>query len=910
MWDLIDAKTELIKVGNDLLGRWRDWRASKVWRDRTERIEAAHTVLVVTAFFEAVKYSGLKLQFSKGEQERLAKLDQNDSARLLTVPGCPSAQVSYEETLDALEKYYSRLSGQLTRFIQGLAIWESLPEHKRDRYSESALSLAALRCYKDKYRQLAMDVPEFAFWSSMVDHQATRASLGELERLLSKIATSEVLDVQLQSLARLHRAALDRPIAETGDVPMGMVLPALADAYITPNFLAKEAGPRHNPSLEEWWETCRLRADFTSFLASFLTGSAASRVPLVVLGQPGAGKSVLTKVLAARLPAQFLPVRVPLREVHAGADIQEQIEQAIYRLSGERLEWPALARAAKGVLPVVFLDGFDELLQATGVRQSDYLKQVAQFQQRELDAGRAVAVIVTSRTAVADRAEFPEGTIVVRLEPFDDAQVRNWLSIWNEANAPYFKSSQIEPFTWDVALSQIELARQPLLLMMLAFYDADGNALRRGVKELGRVELYEQLMRRFAKRELEKEFPDDQVSVQVDKELFRLSIIAFAMFNRGRQWATGGEVDADLAVLSPPIIRPASFNSPLTASEEAFGRFFFVHQAQAVRDGDMLLTYEFLHATFGEFLIARLVATLLHELVAQERTFIGTNDGLLGALLSWATLSNRTPVLNFLSELIKESARCKALIARLLQGIDSHRYSEYASYEPLRGGPARRHAYYSANLFMLGLAAGMKRASEIMLRDADILAEWRKFTFLWRSQCTPTDWLGLVRAVATYPLNLEGGRFDLHLGLTPLGEFAWGEVDSVWISKLDLSATDLLQQAAFCCSEEVLHLHAVEPLRHLVLVQEEKGLTKYALRTVLEILALRHGAQADRIAAYQAVASVFDEIEASVPLKAVLGDLSMLDPDDVHVLLEEVAAKSPISRRLVDFVVRHGLKRR
>jgi hypothetical protein len=33
---------------------------------------------------------------------------------------------------------------------------------------------------------------------------------------------------------------------------------------------------------------------------------------------------------------------------------------------GERLDWPTLARSSDGALPVVLLDGFDELLQATG----------------------------------------------------------------------------------------------------------------------------------------------------------------------------------------------------------------------------------------------------------------------------------------------------------------------------------------------------------------------------------------------------------------------------------------------------------------------------------------------------------------------------------------------------------------
>jgi predicted NACHT family NTPase len=172
-----------------------------------------------------------------------------------------------------------------------------------------------------------------------------------------------------------------------------------------------------------------------------LTEPAATVVPLLVLGQPGAGKSVLTRVLAARLPAtDFLPVRVELRDVPADADLQDQIEYAVRAATGEALTWPDLVRSAGDALPVVLLDGFDELLQATGVSQSDYLTRVVKFQQREEDQGRPVAVVVTSRTAVADRARIPAGSRVVRLEPFRAEQVEQWLTMWNSANTSYLAS--------------------------------------------------------------------------------------------------------------------------------------------------------------------------------------------------------------------------------------------------------------------------------------------------------------------------------------------------------------------------------------------------------------------------------------------------------------------------------------
>jgi predicted kinase len=58
--------------------------------------------------------------------------------------------------------------------------------------------------------------------------------------------------------------------------------------------------------------------------------------PIVLLGQPGSGKSVLTRILAARLSAAgFLAVRVELRQAPAEADLQEQIEFAIAARRGK-----------------------------------------------------------------------------------------------------------------------------------------------------------------------------------------------------------------------------------------------------------------------------------------------------------------------------------------------------------------------------------------------------------------------------------------------------------------------------------------------------------------------------------------------------------------------------------------------
>src|SRR5262249_19626421 len=218
-----------------------------------------------------------------------------------------------------------------------------------------------------------------------------------------------------------------------------------------------------------------------------------------LLGQPGAGKSVFTQMLAAELdPRDYLVVRVELRAVSSDAGLQRQIETALERLTGRRLPWPELADDVGQAQIVILLDGFDELLQASGVSQFDFLERVQEFQEREASLGRPVAVVVTSRTAVANQVRYPDGTVVVRLEEFDDDQVGRWLSTWNQANLA-------RPLPVRTALAQGALARQPLLL-----YVKKHNAQ------------ISDRTRRWA----------------VQRELDLLSMVAFAMFNRGRQMVT------------------------------------------------------------------------------------------------------------------------------------------------------------------------------------------------------------------------------------------------------------------------------------------------------------------------------------------------------------------------------------
>lgn len=600
-------------------------------------------------------------------------------------------------------------------------------------------------------------------------------------------------------LAMAYQAALAKQITPAGEVPAELQIPTLGEGYIDHRIRVAEVGVSSEPGRGSWWNEMLVRDDAFRFLAEeYLISPAALRAPLLLLGQPGSGKSVLTRMLAARLPAtDFLSIRVELRQVPAEADLQDQIEFAVRSVTGERVPWPQLVESGGGALPVVIFDGFDELLQATGVAQADFLLRVQAFQEREADQGRPLSVIVTSRVAVIDRARIPQGTVAVRLEPFDEDQISRWLEVWEHFNGVPLAKRGMRPLPAEIAMNHQELAEQPLLLLMLALYDADANVLQYRSAELSQTELYGRLLQEFARREIRKHcgsLPEADLMCAADAELVRLSVVAFAMFNRRSQWVSETDLDSDLSVLldgSQDIRRPGGLQAPLTSAQVAIGRFFFVHESQATLDGLRLQAYEFLHATFGEFLVARLVVQVLTDLLQRERaaarsSLAGADDGRLHALLSFAALTARGPVVAFLSDLIEEMGiRQRADLADLLLGLHATALyppaeSAYSGYEPLALTVPARHAAWSVNLMVLAvLAAGELTGAQLFPQDSDVGMAWRNQAMMWRSLLSYDEWLGLHETIAL-KRTWDGGRREIHLWRND-GTFTPPSADIYWM---------------------------------------------------------------------------------------------------------------------------------
>ncbi|MEU0241488.1 hypothetical protein ABZ234_27705 [Nocardiopsis sp. NPDC006198] len=790
--DLFGARSYLVGKGRQAVEGIRDKIAGESRMSRTERIAAARRILLAVSFLEAVEESweSASVPFPledlrPASEGQLAVVLQGDPAD----PALPGALTSahLQETGGADQGDVLYL-GAAEAFVRGIPGAAAAAEHGITSVDHPSLQLLALDLprrahdrYRENYRRLASEIPEFGMWAQLEAHEHTRRSLdtglGELHRQLSAIASRRGVDVRRRELAASYRAVLRQPVLRTNETAPGLVLPPLEEAYIPPRGRIARIHGGASPSTEEWWQRQTLFDDLQGFLAAHLVHTDSTGFPTVVLGHPGAGKSKFTEMLSARLPeSDFLPIRVELRSVLPNSPIHVQIEEGLAATLHTRVSWRELAESADGALPVIILDGFDELLQATGVDRSDYLERVQEFQLQQEALGRPVVVVVTSRTVVADRARFPEGTTVIRLEPFDEPRIGQMLEVWNGANARAFASSGLAPLTPGVLAPYSELAEQPLLLLMLLVYDGEGNALRRAGDALGQGDLYERLLTMFARREVEKHrsgLGTRDFAAAVEDELRRLEVAALAMFTRRKQSVTADELEQDLAVLMPDAaVRPEDPgpHGRIDAAHQVLGRFFFVHESRArVGDGSASV-FEFLHATFGEYLVARAVDAALADLDdARARSSrrrgrsVRTDDGELFALSSFASYAGRDKVVDFLSEMLERRFADEPEAREDYAGLLVELFQEapfpasnrsYTEYEPARLRLSHREANYTANLMILLVLVRQEPVNALELfpgaEEPDQFL--RGTTSMWRL-LPGSEWYSIMSAIRVRHLD-------------------------------------------------------------------------------------------------------------------------------------------------------------
>jgi hypothetical protein len=676
---LIEVKNELVKLGKDLFEKVTR-RKDEDTLAQQERMRVVYGLICYTAFFEAVdqvmpeikKPLGLqpeeKFLLSKGAVSRAQGKSNTQCSLDEAVELLEDWKVVFPHPVDSLERQndqllmlYEELSKGFMSFLQGLTVWESASHETKENVSKAARQLpqVALNCFEAQYYQLAAKFPEFSVWSNLQEHKKTRAQTDLLSAAMSDFhkqyaslvkatnkATNKSIDQgflklsqvieaipsqieqfkankALEDLGNYYKYVIEQPIIkdpyEAGEGAATLTFPKKSQTFIPQSFkVIRCTTGKERLENEATWINVKSRNDLGAFLISYLSSPYSKAAPLIILGHPGSGKSLLTQLLSARLWSSLhIPIRVELRDINAENDIPAQIHDQIRKDIDRNVRWTDLTDYLSECTPIVILDGYDELLQASGKVFSGYLRKIQEFQEQQTGINKPIAAIVTSRITLIDKADIPLGATVIRLEEFDETRRNKWISFWNKTNQKYFKQAQIEPFELPANKKIIPLAEQPLLLLMLALYDSEENQLRKS-KGLDQTLLYDNLIRRFIKREKlkDKSFRDLEEStrdVEVDKDMARLGVAAISMFNQRSLYIRSEQLNKALTFFKLERVVHDSSGRSLSQAELLLGSFFFIHQSKSSQKSEnpqerkLETAFEFLHNTFGEFLTAEFI---------------------------------------------------------------------------------------------------------------------------------------------------------------------------------------------------------------------------------------------------------------------------------------------------------------
>jgi NACHT conflict system protein len=289
-FSLFEARAEFLQLSGELITGLEARMRGLDRFSRSERLAAAHAVIVVTSFFDALESASLPfdarlLELTASEQVTLAGGNDPSSGRLRALAAAllraevpmPVPQRPYEDTIEALRGYYEDLSGDLLRFVSGLAVFERLDTARREQFATTVTHVVpggAVVRYEEFFRRLAVDFPEMAFWANAVDHQVmrmqllqVRRGLQDLELVLSRVAAGRAPDERRASLWRAYRAALGRSALPEGSAPRGLSVPPIDASYVNPDFRVAAPSAAERFGEESWWADKPLFDDLAAFLA-------------------------------------------------------------------------------------------------------------------------------------------------------------------------------------------------------------------------------------------------------------------------------------------------------------------------------------------------------------------------------------------------------------------------------------------------------------------------------------------------------------------------------------------------------------------------------------------------------------------------------------------------------------------
>ena len=586
----------------------------------------------------------------------------------------------YKQMASAVYEFTDRLSFQEFAEEKDILIYnkimENLPENAVKRFHEQYLYFCSkfnefyifVQTEQEKEKRIECDERYHAILSSAMNiSDAIDTGFENMKEMMvslpGQIKEEKVMDIA-DCLIDTYCNSIEQPVIESKSKDEKLKYPLISEAFVPQNYKCLRYTGEERLELTDTWKSIKPQKDMTSFWAKYYLDPGSVENILLILGEPGIGKSLLTKMLCARMSSRAgVFIRIPLREHNMEEDIESIVCKQI-TLDGDspepvmKFKWFA-EEFPDNPITLVF-DGYDEVLQATGGVYRDLLNKIQRFQKSCYQYKRPVRIVVTSRETLIDKAHIPEGSLVMKLLEFDEGQKAGWIDIWNEYNHDILAREGLEDFHLPENNKDIEkLSGQPLLLLMLAIYDANfelkTNSLTKQAGQgdtFDRTTLYNELIRRFVRRELRKEPRSGKIGFSnvdsgeqedmVDEEMKKLGIAALGMFEREKLSLTVDELDHDLEYMGAKTVPYKQLNKKMLKNAEMlFGSFFFIHQSQVKdEEGTKKATFEFLHKTFYEFLVADLVLFYLINAVKRLYCHLNKQSGSRGEAYYWIDLEN------------------------------------------------------------------------------------------------------------------------------------------------------------------------------------------------------------------------------------------------------------------------------
>lgn len=629
-----------------------------------EHAQIAHILIVFAAYFDSIKMylpnEEKKIELSPKEKFFLADEAINKYIKFLEESEKHKPEVKAKEVLEydlslpdpivnldiyskRLKDFYVLLNQEFMVFFEKLSFWEMNKEAERDSLLAVVRKLPdkAVENYQKQYYELAVNFNDFFVWTNIQEHEKIQQSIDvgfsaiaeQIETYYERIKDLKAIET-LNKYERKYQTYIKKPIIDTSEMDYDssgeVVFPNKDIIFVPQKF--KALIYRSNMQLEQdVWKGYEERENIGKFISDILRHSKVGELPLLILGLPGAGKSLLCNMLAAKiLFHEYHVIIIKLRDTIADETISQQINQQMKRDFSNSCTWDDIAESGINKPVLLIFDGYDELLQASGRTYSDYIKKIAEFQKDQKSIYNIfVKCIVTSRTTLIDKALIMDNTPVIRLSDFDAERIDVWSKIWNENNNIFFQKNQLDYFEIDKNSKVYELAKQPLLLMMLALYDSNGNALKKQ-RNMNSTQLYYSLIREFISREKRKseKFRSKQESEQqriIDEEIRKISIAAIGMYNRKALYIRSIEFQSDIEFIEEKH-ENESKDTELKESDMRIGSFLFIHKSKSTgiveKEQIKDAAYEFLHNTFGEFLTAYFIVSEIYKILNLIRLFL------------------------------------------------------------------------------------------------------------------------------------------------------------------------------------------------------------------------------------------------------------------------------------------------